>query len=165
MDGDPVKMVQVQNTCYKTFLDKLPAHLLNLSDPFPPHLREYKNIGIVDDVSVGKSSLLNAMFGLKLPVGATHTTTKVQNVHQDGNTVLWDTPGQNTKDHLLHKVESIQILKAMDMIVVLYTSDLNTILDLCDLIHTLKRQTVLVRMKADQALLQKSGVKRLSLST
>jgi small GTP-binding protein len=152
IDGNPQKIVQVQNACYKAFLDKLPSNLLDFSDPFPPHLRVYQNVVLVGDVSVGKSSLLNAMFDLKLPVGANHTTTKVKNVHQDGNTVFWDTPGQNTKDQLLHNVDSIQILKAMDVIVIMYISDLNTIMDLCDLIHTLKRPTVLVRMKADQVL-------------
>ena len=62
---------------------------------------------------------------------------------------MWDTPGQNTDEQALLTVEAIQVLHAMDLIVILYTSDLNTVTDLCDLIKVLNRPTALVRTKAD----------------
>ena len=121
---------------------------MSLSDKFPYALfagiaAGEKHVAFIGDVSVGKSSLLNRLFGLALPAGADHTTMHVESVCKLSNVVMWDTPGQNTDKQALLPAEAIQVLRAMDLIVILYTSDLNTVTDLCDLIKVLNLPTAL----------------------
>jgi small GTP-binding protein len=150
-NGDPRTMKVAKDRFYQAFLKELPKIVLCLSDKFPhaSFSNGEKHVAFIGDVSVGKSSILNAFFNLKLPAGSDHTTKFVHSVCKVSNVVFWDTPGQNTDEQLLLTVESVQVLNAMDLIVIMYTSDLNTVTDICSLVKALNRPVALVRMKAD----------------
>ena len=153
VNGDPERFKAAQVQFKRLFLEKLPGVLDRLGSSLPDgFVQGEKNVAFIGDVSVGKSSLLNALFGLKLAASAVVTTKNFERVHTTRNINLWDTPGQNTQDQSLLYIEAIQCLKAMDLIVILYNSDLDTITDLCAMIKLLDRPTVLVQMKADQIL-------------
>ncbi len=134
---------------HNNFLPSIRSHVQSISSPLPEVFKNFKNAAFTGDVSVGKTSLFNKLFGLSLKVSTDHTTMTFQNVYQAGNVVFWDTPGQNTDAQLLLDPGAAQLLHAMDLIVIMYTTDLNTVSGLIGLARALGRPVALVRMKAD----------------
>jgi hypothetical protein len=134
---------------HSKLLPSICNYVKSISDALPVEFKKYKNVAFTGDVLVGKSSLLNTNFDLNLEVGSDHTTMNFQNVYRARNVVFWDTPGQNSDDQLLLDPRAAQLLHAMDLIVIMYTSDLNTVSGLIGLAQALGRPVALVRMKAD----------------
>ena len=156
--------LQATARAYSTnLLPFIRTHLKTLNDELPIEFKRHKNVAFTGDVSVGKSSLLNKLFDLHLDVGADHTTTGIQFVFRSNNVAFWDTPGKNTDDQLLLYPKAAKFLLEMDLIVIMYNSDLSTVAGLIQLARALRRPVALVRMKVDQILqAEKRGEKPLS---
>ena len=73
--------------------------------------------------------LVKRLLRLNLKFQSDHTTMTFENVYQSGKVVfkLWFTPGLNTDDKLLLNPRAEQLLHAMDLIVIMYTSNLNIV--------------------------------------
>jgi tRNA U34 5-carboxymethylaminomethyl modifying GTPase MnmE/TrmE len=100
---------------------------------------------------VGKTSLLNALFGLALPVGMGHTTTGAAPVVKDAanKLVVWDTAGNNQDFNYLDP-EQLSLFHSADLVFVLYDNSLLA----CDkIVRTVAQikgsRCVLLRTKCD----------------
>jgi GTPase Era involved in 16S rRNA processing len=106
---------------------------------------------VIGNISVGKSTLLNALFGLALPVGMGHTTTGAAPVVKDAanKLVVWDTAGNNQDFNYLDP-EQLNLFHSADIVFVLYDNSLRA----CDkIVRTVAQikgnRCALLRTKCD----------------
>lgn len=142
------------------------ANAAKLLDNFIEHLRELniteaiqkgpneRHVGVIGDISSGKSTLLNNMFGLSLPVALGHCTTKCEPVHRirrpAGDIVLWDLPGKND-DFRFYQAENLSFVKSLDMCLILYDNDVAMIRDVIRVVaQVCPGKIFAVRTKLDQ---------------
>jgi GTPase SAR1 family protein len=134
-------------------------------EQFEAKKREYRyqkslfHIAVVGSAGAGKSSLINALLGLRnqdpgaAPVGIVETTSKVARYpHQKYPTiVLYDNPGAGTPDIPAWKYFLITGLYIFDCIIVVvndrFTEVDKWVLQSCELMHI---PTYIVRSKSDQ---------------
>ena len=124
---------------------------MKFTSPLPPHARECFNSLVMGDVSVGKSSLLNALFGLHLAVGVGHTTNDVSPVHQDGRGIIWDSAGVN-RDLSLYDVNSLNFIYGVQLVAILYSTSLCTVATTVAIVNKIKGASsfVCVRTQCDR---------------
>lgn len=121
---------------------------LNLTDPINKKPSE-RHVGVVSNVSAGKTTMSNVMFGLKNKTAASHCTTDCEKIYQDGNLHFWDTPGEDAK-FKYYKEENIAFVKSLDMIIVLFDDDIANISNTLKLVNTVNPGNItIVRTKAD----------------
>ena len=107
------------------------------------------HIGFVGPISAGKTSVINALFKLNLPVALGHCTEKCEVVHTESLNVIWDVCGTND-DFKFYKPESLSFIKDLDKVVILFDNDIAMISNFLKVISKLNKNIVLVRTKLDQ---------------
>ncbi len=94
--GDPKLYSTNAANLLTNFVEKLTS--LNITECIQKAPGE-RHIGVIGDISCGKSTFLNVMFKLSLPVALGHCTTKCEPVHRlrraGGDIVYWDVPAKN----------------------------------------------------------------------
>jgi predicted GTPase len=142
------------------------ANATKLLDNFIEHLRELnlteaiqkapneRHVGVIGDISCGKSTFLNNMFGLSLPVALGHCTTKCEPVHRlrraGGDIVYWDVPGKND-DFRFYQVENLSFVKSLDVCIILYDNDIAMVRDVVRVVNGVcPGKVIAVRTKLDQ---------------
>ena len=147
--GDPAIFREQQRAVFETFLAKLPR--MKFMDVLPAALRGKLNVAFIGDVSAGKSSLINRLFGTSLAVGVGHTTNGVMPVAQEGNLVVWDSPGGN-RDFAFFDPAALNLLYSASKIVVLFDTSLTTVAEVLRTALTLKGSTnvICVRTQCDK---------------
>jgi len=88
---DPEKIVELKEMQMKQYLQYLSKK--KWSESLTNNLGVKHNV-VVGNISVGKSSLLNYLFNLKLEVGVGETTVYAEPVRK-GPVTVWDSPGIN----------------------------------------------------------------------
>ncbi len=144
--GDPALFKTNATKAMDTFVAKLPS--LKLTDSIVKKTGEV-HIGVVGNTSAGKSTFLNVLLGLNLPVSMDHCTEKCEIVKQDGLRVYWDVAGRNDQFEF-YKVETLAFLKALDVLIVFYCDDIGMITNIMRVGAKLNSNILLVRTKVDQ---------------
>jgi len=133
-EAENAKLEQKQR--FAEFIARLPE-ALGLDSPIPSELRGASHVVVLGDVSAGKSSLLNRLFGLSLAVGVGHTTGVAAPVFTDGVTVVWDAAGAN-QDFEFLRPENLALLANATQILVLFRDSLSASSHLLLTAHRLK---------------------------
>ena len=152
--GDPNLFTENSDKIFDTFVNALPD--MKLTEFIKKDTGDV-HVGVLGNISVGKSTLLNTLFKLQLPTALGHITTECKMVHRSDNpndrTFYWDVPGNNS-DYRFYKPENLSFLKSLDTIILLFDSDINTIKDVLRVITVIKAgtndQLLVLRTKVDQ---------------
>jgi small GTP-binding protein len=143
--GDPALFTQNSNKIMDNLLSKLPNMKLNQS--IVVQTGEV-HIGVVGNISVGKTTLLNALLNLNLPVSMDHCTEGCQVVHQQNSHIYWDVAGKND-DFKFYNPESLSFVKSLGIAVVLYSDDIALSANLIRVVSKINPNVILVRTKVD----------------
>lgn len=136
--SDPQLFRQQQKRIFAEFLARLDT--MQFTDPIPEALHGARHVLVTGDVSVGKSSLLNTLFDIQppLPTGIGHTTEGVDAVYNhDGAVVVWDSKGAN-QDFEFYNPDALNMVKGVDLIIVLYSSSLSTVENIVRVVLAIK---------------------------
>lgn len=149
--GDPKLYQQNADKLFDTFIQSIDK--LELNQCIQKKTGE-THVGLIGDISCGKSTMLNALFGLKLPVALGHCTTVCEPVHavKEGNSthVYWDVPGKDG-DFKFFKPENLNFPKDLDISVILYDHDISPNSNVIRVVDKIcKGKVILVRTKLDQ---------------
>lgn len=144
--GDPRLFEENSKKMMDTFVSQLSK--LELTSIIKKKTGE-THIGFVGPISAGKTSVINALFGLKLPVALGHCTQKCEVVHTENLNVIWDVCGTND-DFKFYKPESLSFIKDLDKVVIVFDNDIAMISNFLKVISTLNKNIVIIRTKLDQ---------------
>ncbi len=149
--GDPKLYSTNAANLMNTFVEKL--HELPLTQCIPKGPNE-RHIGVIGDISCGKSTFLNVSFGLSLATALGHCTTECKPVHRVkraiGDAVYWDVPGKNDSFRF-YIAENLSFIKSLDLCIVLYDNDISMISDVLRVVSKLcPTRMLVVRTKLDQ---------------
>ncbi len=145
--GDPTLYKRNEDNLFNNFIEKLPQ--LELADIIVKETGR-EDIGFMGLISAGKTTMINTMFSLNLPVALGHCTTVCEMVHREGANNIWDVPGSNS-DYKFYKAENLSFVKGLDKCVILYDNDIAMISDIIRVVHKLSpNKIILVRTKIDQ---------------
>lgn len=144
--GDPKLFERNSKRLMDTFVAQLSK--LELSNIIKKNTGE-THIGFVGPISAGKTSVINALFGLNLPVALGHCTEKCEVVHTENLNVIWDVCGTND-DFKFYKPESLSFIKDLDKVVIVFDNDIAMIANFLKVISKLNTNIVLIRTKLDQ---------------
>ncbi|XWV26734.1 hypothetical protein QJ857_gp0321 [Tupanvirus soda lake] len=145
--SDPKLFKENSDKLMDNFVEQLKD--LKLSDIIVKKTGEH-HIGFIGQVSAGKTSMINALFGLKLPVALGHCTEECRVVHQEEHNVIWDVCGQND-DFKFYKPENLSFIKDLDVCVILFDNDISMISHFLRVVHKINPdRMVIVRTKVDQ---------------
>lgn len=146
--GDPTYFREAQQKIFDELLQTLPR--MTFESPIPKGLRHERNVMVIGDVSVGKSALLNHLFGLNLPMGVGHCTTDIAVAYNDGRLVVWDTFGCN-QDFEFYEAKSLAFIKHVGLVVILYSTSLSTTRNIVAVVNKIKGPSgfVCARTKCD----------------
>jgi len=144
--SDPDFFEQKQDEIFGSFLTKLGKK----SCVTPSRFQGRRNVLFIGDVSVGKTSLINALFRLRLPTGKGDTTEDVESVHEDGDLLLWDSPGANN-NFAFYSRDMLNYIQAASYVVVLFKTGLGTASKIVRVVDSLKekKEYVCVRTQCD----------------
>lgn len=133
----------------KDLVDNLAKELpkLNLTSFINKKTGEH-HVGFIGPVSAGKTSCINALFGLKLPVAMSHCTETCDVVHVKGLNIIWDVFGSSNTLRF-YDPESLAFIKDLDVSVLLFCDDIDMISDMLKIIYSINKRVVIVRTKAD----------------
>jgi small GTP-binding protein len=145
--GDPNLYKENANKLLDGFIEKLPQ--LNLVDLIVKETGE-NHIGFMGPISAGKTTMINTLFGLNLPVALGHCTTTCDVVHTQDNMCFWDVPGSQD-DYRFYKAENLSFVKSLDKAVLLYDNDIDMISNILRVVNKIiPDNIILVRTKVDQ---------------
>lgn len=145
--GDPKLYKENCEQLFTTFLEKLP------SLPFQSLIEKNTgeiHVGFLGPISSGKTTLINTLFGLNLPVSLGHCTQSCDMVYKKDLDCYWDVPGQND-DYKFYKPENLGFIKSLDKCLILYDNDITMISNVIKVAYALiPDNIILVRTKVDQ---------------
>lgn len=144
--SDPVYFTSNSTKLMDGFLDKLPG--MKLTQSIVVGTGEV-HVGVVGNISVGKTTLLNALLGLKLPVSIDHCTEGCQVVHKQDLHIYWDVAGKND-DFQFYNPENLSFIKSLSVVVVLYSDDITLSSNLIRVVSQINPHVILIRTKIDQ---------------
>lgn len=145
--SDPKLFEQNAKKLMNILIEKLPT--LKLTDIIKKETGEI-HIGFIGQVSAGKTSMINALFGLSLPVALGHCTEECQVVHKYDHNVIWDVCGQND-DFKFYKPENLSFIKNLDICIILFDNDISMIQNFLRVVHKINPDNmVIIRTKVDQ---------------
>ncbi len=149
--GDPKLYTTNATNLMNNFIENLGDLPLTQCIPKGPNER---HIGVIGDISCGKSTFLNINFGLTLATALGHCTTECKPVHRlkraIGDVVYWDVPGKN-ESFRFYIAENLSFIKSLDLCIVLYDNDISMIGDVLRVVSKLCSGRLLaVRTKLDQ---------------
>lgn len=144
--GDPTLYKKNSENLINTFVEKLPT--LKLTDVINKKTGE-THIGFIGQISSGKTSMINALFGKQLPVALGNCTTTCEVVHTQGLNVIWDVPGQNS-DFEFYNPINLSFLKDLDKIAILLDNDVSMITNILRVVYKINSNIVIIRTKVDQ---------------
>ena len=107
-----------------------------------------KHYCFIGPTSVGKSSLWNALFELKLEIGLGSCTKEAKEIHKVGNVTYWDAPGIN-KDFGFYKPHHLGFFNDLDKIFVLFESEIESVALILKVFKEMGKKLVIVRTKID----------------
>ena len=107
------------------------------------------HIGFIGPISAGKTSMINALFGINLPVALGHCTDKCEVVHTVGKNIIWDVCGTND-DFKFYIAENLSFVKGLDKIVLVFDNDVAMISNMLKVIVKLNKNIIIIRTKVDQ---------------
>ncbi len=121
------------------------------------NLKEYiakaageRHIGFIGNISAGKTSLLNELYGLNEAVALDHTTEGCKIVHVANNTHYWDVAGSND-DYKFYNAESLAFVKSLDLVVIVFDNDIAMITNFIKVVNAINPNIIVVRTKCDNA--------------
>lgn len=145
--SDPKLFEQNAKKLMEEYLDKLPR--LKLTDIIKKETGE-THIGFIGQISAGKTTLINTMYGLKLPVALGHCTEECMVVHKEEHNVIWDVCGYND-DYRFYKPENLSFIKNLDVCVILFDNDVKMINNILKVVQKINPESmVIIRTKVDQ---------------
>lgn len=145
--SDPKFFEQNAKKLMNILIENLPT--LKLTDIIKKETGEL-HIGFIGQISAGKTSMINALFDLSLPVALGHCTEECQVVHKHNHNVIWDVCGQND-DFKFYKPENLSFIKNLDKCVILFDNDILMISNFLRVVHKINPDNmVIVRTKVDQ---------------
>lgn len=145
--GNPKLYGKNSQNLIDIFVEKLPS--LELTDVIDKKTGE-NHIGIIGQVSAGKTSFINAMFNKNLPVALGHCTEKCEVVHKDGYNLIWDVCGQND-DFKFYNPMNLSFVKNLDKCVILFDNDISMISNVLKVVHKINpNNMIIIRTKVDQ---------------
>jgi len=106
------------------------------------------HIGFIGPVSAGKTSYINALFGLKLPVAVSHCTEDCSVVHKDGKNIIWDVFGSNDSFHFFD-ADSLSFVKDLDVCVLLFCEDPAMVANMLKVVYAINKNLIIIRTKCD----------------
>jgi len=146
---DPTVYRKKEEQVFEAFLAGLKS--LKFTDVIKRSEAGEKHFIVIGNVSVGKSSWLNKLFGLSLPAGYGHTTMEAAPVvkEKEHKIVIWDSPGNNQEFKYLD-VTQLHLFHSADLVFVMFDSSVHT----CDrIIRTISQikgnKCVLLMSKCD----------------
>lgn len=149
--GDPKHYQKNADKLFDTFVGNLDK--LELTEFIVKKTGE-THVGLIGGISCGKSTMLNSLFNLKLPVALGHCTTECTPVHKVVNGqsahIYWDVPGKDG-DFKFFKPENLNFLKGLDICAILFDDDTapnSNVIRVADKVCDGK--IILVRTKLDQ---------------
>eukprot|EP00054_Salpingoeca_dolichothecata_P029011 m.224778 g.224778 ORF g.224778 m.224778 type:complete len:360 (-) comp26371_c3_seq2:235-1314(-) len=154
-EKDPKKLREHEKRLFDTFVKTI--HGRNLGGVAEQALMASRkvNVAFVGNVSVGKSTFLNAYFGdRRADVGAGPTTSVAKKL-DDSNTLnrnvtmaLWDVPGNDEMFHYF-EMDKIEFLATMHLVVILYDDTITSVLKIARVATALGKRTLFFRNKLD----------------
>jgi tRNA U34 5-carboxymethylaminomethyl modifying GTPase MnmE/TrmE len=111
-----------------------------------------RHIAFIGNISAGKTSLINEMYGLDLPVALDHCTEgcKVVHTYKVGEITIfiWDVAGSND-DYKFYKAENLGFVKAVDLPVIVFGDDVAMITNFTKVVNAVNTNHIFVRTKCD----------------
>jgi GTPase SAR1 family protein len=106
------------------------------------------HVGFIGPVSAGKTSYINALFGLKLPTALSHCTEDCSVVHKDNKNIIWDVFGSNDTFRFFDP-ESLAFVKDLDVCVLLFCDDITMVSNMLKIVYAINKNLIIVRTKCD----------------
>lgn len=91
--NNPALYHQYREQAFNKFVDGLETY--NFKKPIKKNSSDERHHILIGNISSGKSSLLNKLFGLNEPVACGECTPAPKKVTKLGNVHIWDSPGIN----------------------------------------------------------------------
>ena len=142
----------------EALFDRFVSNLSNMDLTTPlGHSPDIYRIGFLGKVSVGKSTLINAIFGKKVTaMGRGTTTLKPTLIMQSlklgpaskRQTMVYDLPGDDS-DYSYMDVEALRLVNGLDLLVVVFDDTIAYTLRVVKLALALRKHIVFVRNKLD----------------
>mmetsp|Transcript_21550 Transcript_21550/g.49739 ORF Transcript_21550/g.49739 Transcript_21550/m.49739 type:complete len:271 (-) Transcript_21550:335-1147(-) len=113
----------------------------------------YAQIGFQGKVSVGKSTVVNALFGSKVAATGRRVTTKKPTLIEGGlqlrrKTLVWDLPGDDSNFSYMD-LECVLLVNKLDVVIVVYDSTLDYANQVVRIALALEKKVILLRNKLD----------------
>jgi len=144
---DPTKLGEQLDKQFSNIVDNI--RKLNLTDPIEKK-KDEEHIGVIGPVSSGKTTFINTLFKIDLPVALGHCTTECQVVHREGNKIIWDMPGDNDS-FKLYEADTLSFIKSLDKCIIMFDSDPTCISWILKIINAINPEAmIIVRTKVDQ---------------
>ena len=130
---------------------------LDLTPQYPKHPDIFR-IGFLGKVSVGKSSLINALYGSKVAKAGRGRTTKTPTLVGElklamvtkKRTLIYDIPGDDS-EYSYVDVKALQLVNSLDLLVVVFDDTISYSLKVLKLAKALGKHIVFVRNKLDNS--------------
>ena len=107
------------------------------------------SVALMGKTCTGKTTLINALFKKTLPTGPIRTTEGVQPVVHNDDVTIYDVHGESD-DATYHDLAHLMRAKSLDLIVVVYTDAVETVLNLARLCQALRVNLIFFRNKCEQ---------------
>jgi len=108
-----------------------------------------KHIGFIGPISTGKTTMINTLCNIKLPVSLGHCTEGCKKVHTHDNTVIWDMCGTND-DYKFYNSKTLGFIASLDKVAILFSTDISAIANILRVVNEINPNIVLIRSKVDQ---------------
>lgn len=143
--GDPHLYAENSQKLLDNLVEKLPTLQLHLKEAISKKTGE-EHVGILGPISAGKTTLLNTLFNLRLPVALGHMTKNCEAVHQVDHRVFWDVPGSND-DFRFYKAENLAFVNSLDQCVILFDTDIAAIANIIKVAYKLNPTKIVLGKK------------------
>jgi len=145
--NDPKLYTKNATKLLDKFIERLPS--LKLTDAIKKKTGE-NHIGVIGPISSGKTSFINALFGIKLKVALGNCTEGCNIVHSENENVIWDVCGTND-DYMFYDPKSLSFVASLDTIAILFDNDIAMISNMLKVINAINPNAmVVIRTKVDQ---------------
>lgn len=154
-ENDPTKLREHQDRVFGKFVDSIQQLNLNTDAVAAIASTREINVAFVGNVSVGKSTFINAYFGeRKVDTGGGRTTIEPKDLGSQTTLVgkakvrLWDVPG-NDHEFTYWDMDKIAFLSKMHVLVVIFDNTVSYSFELIRVAQALGKAMVFVRNKVD----------------
>lgn len=143
--GDPNLYTDNASKLLDTFLDNVES--LKLTDLIKKETGE-NHVACIGPVSAGKTSFINASYGLNVPVAMGHCAGTCDVVYKDVFNVIWDVQGENN-DFKWYDPNNLSFIKDLDKCLIMFDNDISMISNIIKVVYAINKNILVIRTKCD----------------